>query len=456
MKAFYNDNTGIFQYNVYDDKGERTIKYGLIAPADLYQNGVLMDPDALKMQEYKLYPNPYITVSSTGQYTKHYFEGSKRFASRVIDGSDIFTQPPSTTKVAAQSETKENANPEADFKTYLEKTGLGNDVSVELREQYQHTGLYYLHGDHLGTATFVTNFMGDPTQFFLNLPFGETMLEQTDGTYNNPYKFNAKELDEDIGLYYYGARYYNPRLSIWYGVDPLAEKYPSWSPYVYTFDNPINFIDPDGKEGIVVSGQPGPHKNREHFLVNGLDRAKGALKHRQSPTEKVTWMVYNDGSKKYGYSKETLAKYEKLAKKAGITMKVVNDTDQIVDYVNNKNGGSSREKDKITSFYYVGHATPGDLDAGYTGGLGGQDFDADDLKGSAFAKGAWVNVTAACRTAEGGWIEDSVVDQFVEKLDKTSTVNGSNVRTQFDGGKRTDAQLLEANKGKQITKKGKK
>ncbi|WP_294322271.1 RHS repeat-associated core domain-containing protein [uncultured Chryseobacterium sp.] len=38
-----------------------------------------------------------------------------------------------------------------------------------------------------------------------------------DGSYNNPYKFNAKELDDDTGLYYYGARYYNPRLSIWYG-----------------------------------------------------------------------------------------------------------------------------------------------------------------------------------------------------------------------------------------------
>ncbi|MFC3161018.1 RHS repeat-associated core domain-containing protein [Chryseobacterium arachidis] len=92
----------------------------------------------------------------------------------------------------------------------------------------------------------VANFQGDATQFFLNLPFGETMLEQMDGSYNNPYKFNAKELDEDTGLYYYGARYYNPRLSIWYGVDPLAVKMPNWSPYAYTFDNPVRFTDPDG------------------------------------------------------------------------------------------------------------------------------------------------------------------------------------------------------------------
>jgi RHS repeat-associated protein len=72
------------------------------------------------------------------------------------------------------------------------------------------------------------------------------MLEQQTGVYDNPYKFNAKELDRETGLYYYGARYYNPRASIWYGVDPLAEKYPSWSPYAYCGNNPINYIDPDG------------------------------------------------------------------------------------------------------------------------------------------------------------------------------------------------------------------
>ncbi|MCC9037071.1 RHS repeat-associated core domain-containing protein [Chryseobacterium sp. C-39] len=83
------------------------------------------------------------------------------------------------------------------------------------------------------------------------------MLEQTDGSYDNPFKFNAKELDDDTGLYYYGARYYNPRLSIWYGVDPLAEKFPSWSPYNYTFDNPVNYIDPDGRAPEWIRGTDG-------------------------------------------------------------------------------------------------------------------------------------------------------------------------------------------------------
>ena len=76
----------------------------------------------------------------------------------------------------------------------------------------------------------------------------QTMAEQSlPGEYENPYKFNAKELDVETDLYYYGARYYNPRLSVWYGVDPLAEKMPSWSPYSYAFDNPVRYIDPDGR-----------------------------------------------------------------------------------------------------------------------------------------------------------------------------------------------------------------
>ncbi|WP_294205856.1 RHS repeat-associated core domain-containing protein [uncultured Chryseobacterium sp.] len=46
--------------------------------------------------------------------------------------------------------------------------------------------------------------------------------QQTAGKYSNPYKFNAKELDSETALYYYGARYYNPKLSIGYSLDPLA------------------------------------------------------------------------------------------------------------------------------------------------------------------------------------------------------------------------------------------
>ena len=67
-----------------------------------------------------------------------------------------------------------------------------------------------------------------------------------------PYKFNGKEFDQKTGLYYYGARYMNPRTSLWYGVDPLAERYASLGGYVYCARNPVKFIDSDGNDILLI------------------------------------------------------------------------------------------------------------------------------------------------------------------------------------------------------------
>ncbi len=118
---------------------------------------------------------------------------------------------------------------------------------------------YYYHSDHLGSASYITNLDGEVVQHIEYVPFGEVFLEERNNTWNTPFLFNGKELDEETGLYYYGARYYNPRISLWYGVDPLAEKYPVMSPYAYCFNHPINYRDPDGKlpmwaTGLIGSG----------------------------------------------------------------------------------------------------------------------------------------------------------------------------------------------------------
>src|SRR5690606_16115817 len=118
------------------------------------------------------------------------------------------------------------------------------------------------HSDHLGSSSYITDNFGRPSHYYEYLPFGELLTEhnqskyylepyptQNMDSYNNPYKFNGKEMDKETGMYYYGARYYDPRISIFVSVDPLAEE--TMEPYLYTGNNPIMFTDPTGmsKEG---------------------------------------------------------------------------------------------------------------------------------------------------------------------------------------------------------------
>ena len=90
------------------------------------------------------------------------------------------------------------------------------------------------------------------------------MAEQKAGGYSTKYRFTSKEVDEETGLYYFGARYYDPRISLWYGVDLLAEKYPTWNPFGYTLNNPIRFIDPTGMESEDSDGGGDPKKEGQN------------------------------------------------------------------------------------------------------------------------------------------------------------------------------------------------
>jgi RHS repeat-associated protein len=75
-------------------------------------------------------------------------------------------------------------------------------------------------------------------------------LFQKTAAYYTPYTFSGKERDMETRLSYFGARYYDAGLSIWLSVDPLVEKYPSLSPFNYAINNPVMYIDPDGRSVI--------------------------------------------------------------------------------------------------------------------------------------------------------------------------------------------------------------
>jgi RHS repeat-associated protein len=114
-----------------------------------------------------------------------------------------------------------------------------------MRKKHDNIRLY--HVDHLGSTSLVTDIDGEITQHVAYIPYGEIFVEQRNGSWNTPYLFNAKELDEETGLYYYGARYLDPTHAAWLSVDPLFEKYVGMTPYGYCAGNPVKMVAQMGK-----------------------------------------------------------------------------------------------------------------------------------------------------------------------------------------------------------------
>lgn len=77
------------------------------------------------------------------------------------------------------------------------------------------------HTDHLTGNSVETDSNGDVIELIDYYPYGSSRLDEKAGSYQNNYKFTGKELDEETGFYYYGARYYNPVLGRFISLDPL-------------------------------------------------------------------------------------------------------------------------------------------------------------------------------------------------------------------------------------------
>ncbi|NVJ64410.1 MAG: RHS repeat-associated core domain-containing protein [Flavobacteriaceae bacterium] len=92
----------------------------------------------------------------------------------------------------------------------------------------------------------------------------------------NQFKYNGKELDGefDIDWYSYGARNYDPQIARWFNVDPLAEKYLEYSTYGYVVNNPIIFIDPDGREIIVGNSRSKTISNLAQIVATSEGRRR--------------------------------------------------------------------------------------------------------------------------------------------------------------------------------------
>ena len=312
------DNGKTSRYT-YNHAGDRIVK----SHGDLegvYINGAPQGITFHEHDEFTLYPASIISVNKN-RFTKHYFIGDKRIASKLGSGrfNNVYGRNGSYITAGQQDYAERLNQIEQQREEYYkdlgiapgvptmkgaygdpENTGVGyNTIITELGdhsvpknwEQFvvkrgpgetpgppiiwsdpqdpedaqpgygfipddsgELEETFFYHSDHLGSTSYITDQDGNITQYTAYLPYGELLVDEHSSSEDLPYKFNGKELDEETGLYYYGARYMQPVASVWYGVDPLMEKYPHASPYVYCANNLINAIDPDGKVVIPVHG----------------------------------------------------------------------------------------------------------------------------------------------------------------------------------------------------------
>jgi RHS repeat-associated protein len=122
-------------------------------------------------------------------------------------------------------------------------------IASKLVAKKNESAVFY-HGDHLGNTTYMTDAQGNLAQHLEYFPFGETWIEDANNPSTTPYLFAGKELDGSE-LYYFGARYYDGRTSLWQSTDPALYSgiYPSINLqlFAYAGQNPVRYTDLDGR-----------------------------------------------------------------------------------------------------------------------------------------------------------------------------------------------------------------
>ena len=108
-----------------------------------------------------------------------------------------------------------------------------------------------------------------------------------------------------MSMYYYGARYYDPKINLFISIDPLAENSRRWTPYNYAYNNPVFFVDPDGmqswgfdsygrdlaKSGAIASWSTG-NSYWDSFVIQGddiVDKDGNKMTYTIGEDNTITW-----------------------------------------------------------------------------------------------------------------------------------------------------------------------
>ena len=314
---------------VYDASGERVLK-GQGAGQSVFVNGELKAGTG-GVGNFTVYVNPYLVVQS-GQYSKHYFVESQRITTRLELGwqQQVSASAAGDSNAYSKKEQKllqaiardqqavqgtgqqqvtavTGPNARGVVSSNGQAGGNGNGTtggSADPANNGNHYAyghykghtdttnqsfLYFYHPDHLGSTSYITDDAGEVYEHMEYFAYGEIFVQEHSNTNRTPYLFNGKELDEQTGLYYYGARYFDPRTSIWQSVDPKADEMPAWSPYNYALGNPVKLVDPDGMKPT------GDYYNEKGILVGNDKKADNKV--YVIKTTKSTTALYGSGPK---------------------------------------------------------------------------------------------------------------------------------------------------------------
>ena len=401
-----NGKTSRYTYNA---AGERIMKsYGTME--GVYINGAPQGITFHETDNFTLYPASILSVNKN-RFTKHYFIGEKRIASRIGTGlfNNVYGRNGSYVTAGQQDYAERMNQIQKQKEAYYKQQGIApgvptmkgaygdpentkrgynsiidtlgnhdvpqgwiqtprpnttpntnpgppvswNDPSNPDDPQAGYGYIpndttkeetFFYHSDHLGSTSYITDDHANITQYDAYLPYRELLVDEHSSSEDLPYKFNGKQFDEETGLYYYGARYMDPKISMWLGVDPLMEKYPNVTGYCYTMDNPIKFIDPNGKETYVIKNKTGTYtvvggilnNNRGIYIASKDKSGKYTIKGEMIGISTSTTTFYNTDANK-GKGGWAIGAQINPNDKSGINFlnKIVSSNVTLGDYMNN-------------------------------------------------------------------------------------------------------------------------
>ena len=301
---------------MYDAGGERVWKHNGSIEQMWINMGQLVN--TANITNTTLYASPYMVINDY-EYTKHYYIEGQRICSKLGGGMqnglhnmDEYSEPlhGDIQNIMDSLYIKMNRDFECVNMAPENVSYSPDNFDIFVHSlpglDENETDLYYYHSDHLGSSSFITDANGITTQHLQYLPFGELFVEQRDNAnYFTPYKFSAKEKDEETSYSYFGARYLASDFSLWLSVDPLADKYPNISPYAYCAWNPVKFSDPTGMiveptDNEQVNNRINPnHKDYNkafHEQYLRLDADQNAV----YSFNKISSKTDNNGNRKFG------------------------------------------------------------------------------------------------------------------------------------------------------------